>query len=374
MRARWIGVVMAMAACGNETPLSGLKVLPGDGVGVDLGTPSKTDRIQQTRLPEVDVLWVIDDSLSMEEEQAKLADNFGSFITFFLDSGLDWHIGVVSTDTEDTSKNGRLQGAGGYRYVDPTTPNPIGVFRQMAQLGVDGSFTERGLLAAHRALALPTAELQRVNDGFYRQDAALHVIVISDEDDQSAPALTRNEFITFLQDLKTDPDVPVTFSSIVGPLPSGCASDDGTATAGSTYLAVTNAVGGIARSICEDDWAPVLEDLGLQAAGLRREYFLSEVPVPGTIEVWVVDGDTYFTGVDASTLTGGRSIGQACEALGSSNCFPFAYNATRNSVYLQDLVPSPAAEVNIRYDLLRGLQPDNGDVLDPSAGVDTGAP
>ena len=76
----------------------------------------------------------------------------------------------------------------------------------------------------------------------------------------------------------------------------------------------------------------------------------------------------------AENITMLTSLAQACEALGSSNCFPFAYNATRNSVYLQDLVPSPAAEVNIRYDLLRGLQPDNGDVLDPSAGVDTGAP
>ena len=79
---------------------SDFTILPDAGaVGVpnppNLATPVKEDVIVQITTPEVDILWVIDNSGSMSEEQKKLKDNFGEFIKFFVDSGLDWHIGIV---------------------------------------------------------------------------------------------------------------------------------------------------------------------------------------------------------------------------------------------------------------------------------------
>ena len=54
----------------------------------------------------MDVLWVIDNSCSMLEEQTTLINNFGAFIGYFLDSQLDWHIGVTSTDMTNGGEPG----------------------------------------------------------------------------------------------------------------------------------------------------------------------------------------------------------------------------------------------------------------------------
>ena len=366
----WMVAVLAMA-CGDDPIIAPNLDLVGPGEVPNLETPKKTDVIVQVTKPEVDVLWVLDDSCSMIEEQLKLADNFETFINFFLGSGLDWHIGLVSTDTEDVGKSGKLQGAGGYRFLDATTALPIDVFRQMTQLGTGGAYTEKGLLAANLALTMPTAQIQQANRGFYRDEAALHIVAISDEDDQSAPLINRNEFITFLRDLKEDEDTPVTFSSIVGPV-NGCSSSDGDAVAGTNYIAVTTAVGGLFRSICEDEWAEMLEELGLQAAGLRREYFLSEVPVPGSLEVWVVDGDFTYDGIDVETFPATSNLQAECRKRDLTNCFPYSFDAAHNSINLSDWVPSPLAQINIRYELLSGLQGEDAGLLGGGGAIDTG--
>ena len=49
----------------------------------------------------LDILWVIDNSCSMTEEQQALSQNFASFVQYFVGSGLDYHIGVVSTDWDN---------------------------------------------------------------------------------------------------------------------------------------------------------------------------------------------------------------------------------------------------------------------------------
>ena len=117
----------------------------------------KTDVITQIAKPEVDVLWVIDNSCSMAEEQTTLVNNFDAFIGYFLDSGLDWHIGVTSTDMRDNGipgNFGTLRSIGEIRYIDEDTPNPIETFRQMASLVVTGSGNETGISAAYNAIAV----------------------------------------------------------------------------------------------------------------------------------------------------------------------------------------------------------------------------
>ncbi|QDG51511.1 hypothetical protein FIV42_12375 [Persicimonas caeni] len=49
----------------------------------------------------VDILWVIDNSGSMCEEQGALRDNFQQFITQISDQNIDFHIGVTTTHMKD---------------------------------------------------------------------------------------------------------------------------------------------------------------------------------------------------------------------------------------------------------------------------------
>src|SRR5690606_34989448 len=104
----------------------------------------------------VDVLWVIDTSCSMSQEQVQLASNFADFMAWFLESGLDYHIGVITTnmDPSATHMGGRLQPgnvAGDLLYIDSETPDPVAVFETMAVLGTDSHYDEKGREAVFAA-------------------------------------------------------------------------------------------------------------------------------------------------------------------------------------------------------------------------------
>src|SRR5262245_44515121 len=72
---------------------------------------SETDVFAQAPNNEVDILWVVDDSYSMAEEQATLAAGFASFGDELEISGTDFHIGVITTSFEYTDPlRGALQG------------------------------------------------------------------------------------------------------------------------------------------------------------------------------------------------------------------------------------------------------------------------
>ncbi|MBO9667186.1 MAG: hypothetical protein J7501_10280, partial [Bdellovibrio sp.] len=46
----------------------------------------------------IDILWIVDNSGSMESSQANLASNFQSFIARFNQSNHDFHMAVATTD------------------------------------------------------------------------------------------------------------------------------------------------------------------------------------------------------------------------------------------------------------------------------------
>jgi len=292
-------------------------------------TPFQEDRLLQTTVPSMDVLFVVDNSCSMSEEQASLGTNFPAMLEWFLGSGLDYHIGVVSTDMNDPLQAGRLRTVNGARWVDPSTKKPESVFNSMVQMGTTGFWDEKGRAAAYTAIDLLADSSSNV--GFVRPDAGMHIAVISDENDSSGDApISRDEFIDYLSNLRWSERL-VSFSSIVGPV-TGC-PDIGSP--GTEYLDVTAAVGGITWPICSDDWTSVLDQLGFIATGLTREFYLSKRPVVDTIEVRVIDPD-----------------GTSFEFQPDTD---WSYSVVRNSVEFVEYVPDPLAVVDIRYQVLSSL-------------------
>ena len=61
--------------------------------------------LQSAQISKIDILWVIDNSISMLKAQENLASNFESFITNFSDKSLDFQLAVASTDSY---RNNRL--------------------------------------------------------------------------------------------------------------------------------------------------------------------------------------------------------------------------------------------------------------------------
>ena len=166
----------------------------------------------------LDILFVVDNSYSMAEQQASLATNFGRMIDVLeqLDGGLpNLHIGVVTSDMgtssatqppapdvgvvgqggcTGTGDNGALRHASAQltgtfisdiELADGSrAKNYTGtlrdVFGQIALVGANGCGFEQHLSAMRAALANPT------NSGFLRPEANLAVVIIADEDDCSA--------------------------------------------------------------------------------------------------------------------------------------------------------------------------------------------
>lgn len=178
-----------------------------------INTPRQCDVFQQLSVRKVDILWVVDSSGSMAPKQARLAASFNGFINQLVTANppIDFHIAVVSTDTDDPATRGALrpwtlaprsgdhiacvpQMAGGTlcntsSTVAGATSSAVQAFNQMSLVGTSGSAQERGLLAVYLALTNAANLSTPATEKFVRSDAALYVIVVSDEDDSSCNPL-----------------------------------------------------------------------------------------------------------------------------------------------------------------------------------------
>ena len=244
--------------------------------------------------PPVDVLFVVDNSGSMAQEQAKLTANFQTFITHFTSLGLDFHIGVITTDTDNPAESGKLQGSPA--ILTASTPELDRYFLQNATTGTNGSGAESGLEAIRLAFSEPN--LSGANAGFLRPNAILAIIVVSDEEDWSdgdtneppiADAPSISSYADLLLALKGGDASKVTMPVIVGDVPGGCTSADADAEAGVRYHEIATALNGSKSSICSQDFATVLDTIGSDLAGLVTAFPLAYTPDPITITV-AVDG------------------------------------------------------------------------------------
>ncbi len=329
---RQLGAVMvamaALSACTSDANFSQDIKVWGESNPPVIETPYGQDRIVQVTIPQVDVLFVVDNSCSMEEEQEALGANFDAFLDFFVGSGLDYHVGVVSTDMYDPLHAGALREVDSYRWLQEGVANPQGLLDQMVNMGTEGHWVEKGRAAAYTAVELLK---ESTNEGFIREEAGLHITVVSDEDDESdGSPISRQEFIDYMLGARDNRQL-VSFNSIVGPA-TGCET---ALEPGSDYLSITQGVGGVDWSICTPAWDGVLELLGFRAAGLQQEFFLSQLPVEATIAVQV-ESEGAVTVFERGT--------------------EFVYDAPRNSITFVDYLPKELDVITVDYKLLASLQ------------------
>ena len=141
-----------------------------------------------TEFPDkIDILWVVDNSGSMAKHQDAIADEVRGFLNKIQQTGLNFHLGVTTTDMSSrpdlecnpnapNPARGRLVGP--ERYLVRTSSNLYGKFSQAIRQGQCGSNAERGLEAMETALT--TSD----NGDFLRPEAMLVVIFLTDEDDK----------------------------------------------------------------------------------------------------------------------------------------------------------------------------------------------
>jgi hypothetical protein len=296
-----------------------------NGVNTDTFAPGPTP-------PRADVLLVIDDSCSMADKQASLAQGMASLLAYATANSVDFHLGVTNTELSGptAAQAGVLHAAmNGQKILTPSTPNLGMQFTQLVNVGTSG-FSESCMDPATRALTVPNINDPAKNAGFLRDDASLAVICFTDARDQ-APQLP-SYYLNQLLNLRA----PGQFTyNVMGPFqgnpPTGCSYDDPN---DSRHQFMANQTGGALEEICTPDWPAALARLGLTAFGSRSgTYFLTVGPDVPNLPIEVrIDGQL-IPSIDPQRMT---SV--------------WTYDPVTNSVRFEpQFVPQPGQTVTITY-------------------------
>lgn len=219
-----------------------------------------------------DVLFVIDNSGSMDVFQQALAANIPAMIDELVKFNGILHVAAITTDHVDINQSGRFQGTPA--VLQSNMPSFASLLDQRLKPGTYGAPEEKPLQAIHSALSEPL--LSTVNAGFLRQNVPLNVVIVSDEEDQST--ISSQDFVNFVKTLKPAGDY--SFFGIVPFLPS-CG--------GGAPVKLANTIldlKGENHDICTPDWSAKLRSIGKSIhTQISRSVRLPTEPVVRTIEV-----------------------------------------------------------------------------------------
>ena len=262
--------------------------------GSSTGVPSDGVSVATRQCDKIDVVFVVDDSNSMDQEQDNLAANFPEFISI-LDqlrtpegAPIDYRIALTTTgrDLHLVPAGGDQHGANG-AFLDKAScgmtrpwiqrgdPNAASVFACAAKVGTAGPTVEMPMLMSSWALR------ERVADGknasFLRPDALLGLVMITDENDcsqaqpnvlatdvyvcnEGQPEVISPQTIAATYDQVAGGHGHWAIAAIAGPGPGICESSFGRAAEATRLKTLVGLAGpnGVFSSICSGDLASPL--------------------------------------------------------------------------------------------------------------------
>lgn len=338
-----------LAAC-TFTPRAQATVAPR--------TPTNTERVTISGAEKLDVLFVVDDSGSMSQKQARLGAALPTFLDTLqgLSPGLSWRIGVITTDVYRTEVL-RNAAALSNPWVDldvcpPATCDATEAITKNLKAGVTGSGDEKPLLAIMRALDPAFG----YDVGFRRPDADLLVVIVTDEEDSSCTPVRLDQggcsppismglpgyYARFLRGQAVAP-LQVRVAALIGEgtevlsgTVTGCRTEgnaNDVAQDAPRIREVVEGVGGVVESICQANLEPALQRIA--TASLRApRIVLDRVPSTTSLNVVVAPADRLERGVDYDYVR--------CDAMGKP------VNAVQFKV---DRMPAPGSTVVVSYEV-----------------------
>ena len=248
----------------------------------------------------VDILWSIDSSGSMSEEQSNLANGASQFFTALNKAGVDYRL-AVNTHDSDQCKNLRTLSDQKTTYIDRTTVNAENEWKILSQPGTSGSSSETGFYCVREANLT----------GFDRPNAKNLVVFVSDEpenetEQESGPYIsgyTQRDFANYKNYFLS---TKATYFSIVGTASFirntfadasngytdpkwSCYGDGGSAEGGGHFKEVSRVTGGSVASICSNasSWNVMFDEIIKAASGLASSFTLTQRPIPSSVTVQV---------------------------------------------------------------------------------------
>ncbi len=245
----------------------------------------------------LDILWVIDNSGSMGNDQEALGNNFDAFISEFVNKNIDFQMAITTTDTRP--------GNAGVAYLDSMdklTSSALSAnknqfmndFKELVKVGVRGSASEQGIMASDSFTT-------KYGNDWLRDEAYYVIIYISDENDFSPGEVS--SYLASIQTWKDNNSFIKTYS-IVNQNEHGLTRYGYTGYSNfDRYEELTNLTGGVLGDINQDFYSTLLTMGGL-ISELVDQFPLSETPHDiATLRVTVngseVSGWTYDTANNA---------------------------------------------------------------------------
>jgi hypothetical protein len=342
-----VGIVVTslmIAGCGG-----------GDSTSYSLLASGQTFKQQKVN-SKVDLLFVVDNSLSMLPSQTNLGNNFHAFINNFVTKGFDFQLAVTSTDSYRAEPNfannpnlARFRDGGathsGVFTILPSTPDLLNVFVTNATLGAGGGGDERAFSSFQSALN------SSLNAGFVRDSSFLGLIILSDEDDFSSPVRPSSSYpggdhnygyaglesvdsyVSYLEGLTKSSGASRRFSvSAIAVTDEACKTEMLTHTSSSIigvrYMELAAKTDGVLGSICDTSFADTLTAIQNHILELGTQFYLDAPPIPETIQV---------------------RVNNILISQNSTN--GWTYNADANSVVFHgDAIPESGAAINVTFD------------------------
>lgn len=243
-----------------------------DDTGVN--EPIWVDSFEQPMISNgVDIIWVIDGSGSMN-------DDYGSVLQGITDMMqslpmINWRLVIISMTPHEAVAVESFPLLPG-----DTEQHALAMFAA----NVTGHY-EYGFDSVYEFL-----ENNRFSPNWLRADAALLVVFVSDEDDQSTNRFPTPSLFKHWLDQKRE---HVYVSSIINIHPDNSECNGYTHNVGFRYTEITNSYSGQLLDICSEDWSQGVADASNQIQ-LREWYELTNKPLNDQ-EIYVfVDGYEFF--------------------------------------------------------------------------------
>lgn len=254
----------------------------------------------------VDILWVIDDSGSMGDEQNALAYNFNAFIQNFITRNVDFKMAITTTDGR-SGRSGQMIGDPALLTSTAAAADEaafLNNFSNLIRVGTSGSGNEVGLQTSGDFMTQHSST-------FLRDDAYLVVVYVSDEEDHSSS--TVSSYVDGLKALKTNEGLVKVYSIVTKELVPNKQWE----TLGTRYIEAAALTGGTSSDI-HDDFYNTLSDMGGQILNLLDSFPLSGVPATANISIsvdgvqqntgWAYDSVARVITFDANTIPNAGSI------------------------------------------------------------------
>ncbi len=255
-----------------------------------------------------DILFIIDNSGSMQYEQRNMGERTRNFLNVL--HGLDWQIAVTTTDPNNIALgDGRFIPLTGLsnQFILNSTMNETQaqtVLSNTLQRPETGSGNEQGIRSTYRVVERSVTSGNPQHTNFFRSGAHFAVVLISDEDESANTTKNDPQSLVSLVHSTFNGQKNFLFNSIITvPGDTACRSTNGYGY-GDRYKIMSELTGGVIGSVCESDYAGQVTGIANNIRNMAKSFTLSCLPVPGT-EITITKNGLPFS---ASTSLNGLQL------------------------------------------------------------------